>query len=125
MSLEALTTLRDRLQGAEKLDAALTDKVAPLIAQRTEKLGGSDVVSQRLLKSTDSALQTIGVAFPDWDVDLQGSTIPVGEPEWKCEFRETRGDDEQLVGVGHGAGIRLSILSAIVHLEIMRAQGYR
>ncbi|MEN0000043.1 MAG: hypothetical protein AAF940_04095 [Pseudomonadota bacterium] len=122
--VNALSALKEKLQAAPKIEADLAMACAPLLAERLDDPINDDDISARLIANTDSALAMVGTAFPDWAVSLEGATNASGDAQWVCRFCKSRGDDEQLVGVGHGAGIRLALLAAVTHLSLMRAQGY-
>jgi len=66
------------------------------------------------------ALHLVDAFLPAWTIRLTGNaTGPDGH--WHCSLRENRGSDEdELIGLGTGAGIGLAVVAAL--LRVARAK---
>ena len=118
MNGEDIRSLKDALEQAGHLDAALAARMADL-------MGGGDAMATRLAESLEEAIRVAGDHFPGWAITLDGYASPRPNSSWKCTLREVRGpDDDQIVGIGTAATMRLALMAAIAHIHMMRARGY-
>ncbi len=118
MNGEDISSLKDELEQSADFVPALAARISFL-------LGGDDTLSGRLLVSTEEAIRVVGDHYPGWAITLDGYANPRSNSSWKCTFRELRGpDDDQIVGIGTAATMRLALMAAIAHIHLMRVQGY-
>lgn len=118
MNGEDIRSLKDDLEQAPHFDMALAQRVAGV-------MGGDETMTSRLAESLEEAIRVAGDHYPGWAITLDGYASPRSNSSWKCTLREVRGpDDDQIVGIGTAASMRLALMAAIVHIHMMKARGY-
>jgi hypothetical protein len=126
MDEAALKALHEGFEAAESFDAAHAEAGAAMLAGIDGS--GIDAANARtmLAEGVDGALAVTGQAFPGWALSFDGHASTQKNTIWRCTLKETRGqDDDQIVGIGNARSMRLALMAAVAHIQMMRKAGYR
>lgn len=126
MDEAALKALHEDFEAADGFDAAQAEAGAAMLADIDESgIEAADARSM-LMDGVDGALAIIGQAFPGWALSFDGHASTQKNTIWRCTLKETRGqDDDQIVGIGNARSMRLALMAAVAHIQMMRKAGYR
>lgn len=121
MNRDEAKVLMDRIERAPAMDLDLS--MAALRALGAA-IGSAHEVGPSVADVTDHALALVKSVLPGWSVTLEGAALEHGA-RWTCTLRRsgTR-DDEEVIGVGRAASPPLSIVAALLKVQLIRSRGY-
>jgi hypothetical protein len=126
MDEAALKALHESFEAAESFGATEAEAGAAMLAG----IDGSGIEAAAartvLMEGVDGALAVTAKAFPGWALSFDGHASTQKNTIWRCTLKETRGqDDDQIVGIGNARSMRLALMAAVAHIQMMRKAGYR
>ncbi|MBO6636834.1 MAG: hypothetical protein JJ920_02040 [Roseitalea sp.] len=126
MDEPALKALHEGFEAAASFDAAQAQAGAAMLAEvEGSGIAAADAEAM-LMDGVDGALAVTGQAFPGWALSFDGHASTQKNTIWRCTLKETRGqDDDQIVGIGNARSMRLALMAAVAHIQMMRKAGYR
>jgi hypothetical protein len=123
MNREQLDALVQKIEQATGPDLDLGIETLRQVRDALPDLAGG--IRPGLVDSTDEVLRLVSTRHPGWSVELKGKAR---EPDgrWTCTLRESGArDDEEVIGIGHGPTVPFAIISALLHVAMIREKGYR
>ena len=126
MDEAALKALHEQFEAADVFEAIHAEAGGAMLADVADSGIEAAAAQAMLIEGVDGALAVTGQAFPGWALSFDGHASTQKNTIWRCTLKETRGqDDDQIVGIGNARSMRLALLAAVAHIQMMRKAGYR
>ncbi len=121
MNKDEAKALLDRIERAPAVDIDLAIASLRALSDLVDK---AHDVGPSVVDATDRALALVTAMLPGWAVTLEGAALEHGG-RWTCTLRRSGArDDEEVIGIGRAASPPLSIVAAILKVQMIRSRGY-